>query len=357
MYGPRVPSLPALAFVDAPAGTNVEITGVPYGFGAAVRGCCVVTIDQRSTSAAVGVRTRARVRWRVVLLALYSVAFGIFVVIVGLPAGRDWLVLWLLGALVLASVGQARGPGRLIVDFLPLVAVLLVYDLLKGRTHTIAGHVYTYPQIRFDEVLFGGTVPTVRLQHWFYTPGSPHVWDYLLTLVYVSYFVVPLVAAALVWQFRHEWFKFYALMLVILAAMALATYALFPATPPWLAGQHHDIPHVYRVIHGLADEMHINMDRAFGSKSTYVNPIAAIPSLHFAVTSGVVLFFWSRTRRWRRVLVTWLIAMALALVYLGEHYVFDLVVGAVYAVIAYFAAQKILEVYAARRRSRAAMSR
>ena len=266
----------------------------------------------------------------------------------GLPVGRDWLILWLLGALVLGCVGRSQGLGRLVFEFLPLAAVLLAYDFLKGRTDSIAGHTYTYPQIRFDEALFGGTAPTVTLQRWLYTPGSPHVWDYLLTLVYLTYFVVPLVVAALIWQFRHAWFGRYALMLVMLAAMALVTYAVFPATPPWLAALQHDIPHVSRVISGLAGAMHIKMSRAFGSRDAYVNPIAAVPSLHFAVTTAIALFFWSRTRRWRWVLVAYPIAMGFSLVYLGEHYVFDLVVGGIYAVIAYYVAGAITGRRAAR---------
>jgi membrane-associated phospholipid phosphatase len=297
-------------------------------------------------------RATARGRWRLVALGVYAGAFLVFAAVAGLPAGRDRLILWVLGALVLASIGQSRGAGKLLLDFLPLVVVLSAYDFLKGQTDTIAGRVYTYPQLRADEFLFGGTVPTVTLQRWFYTPRSPHVWDYFFVLVYLTYFFVPLVTAALIWKFRHEWFGLYALPLMILAVMALVTYAAFPATPPWLAGLHHDIPHVSRVIHGLAGQLHIKMGRAFGSKSDFVNPVAAVPSLHFAVTTAFVLFFWPLTKRWRPLLVAYLLAMGIALVYIGEHYVFDLLVGGLYAVVAAAAARAIT-----RRRSPGGMVR
>ena len=288
-------------------------------------------------------QSERRGRWRLIALGLYAAAFAVTAVVVGLPAGRDRLIFWILGALVLASIGQEQGPSRLIRDFVPLVAVLTAYDFLKGRTYGITGHVYTYPQIRVDEFLFGGTVPTVTLQRWFYTPGSPHLWDYLMVLVYLSYFFVPLITAALLWKFAYQWFGRFALMLILLAAMALVTYALFPADPPWLAARHHDIPEVSRIIKGLASDLHIRMGRAFGSKSTLVNPIAAVPSLHFAVTTSLLLFFWPLTKRWRWLLVAYPIAMGVALVYLGEHYVLDLLVGAVYAVIAYTASNTIVD--------------
>jgi membrane-associated phospholipid phosphatase len=94
--------------------------------------------------------------------------------------------------------------------------------------------------------------------------------------------------------------------------------------------------------------MHIKMGRLLGSRTAYVNAIAAVPSLHFAVTSSLTLFFWSRTRRWRWVLVAYPVAMGLALVYLGEHYVFDLAVGMLYAIIAYVGAGRIVELWTAR---------
>jgi membrane-associated phospholipid phosphatase len=52
-------------------------------------------------------------------------------------------------------------------------------------------------------------------------------------------------------------------------------------------------------------------------------------------------------RRW--LLLLYPIAMGLALVYLGEHYVMDLVIGALYAVIAYAAARAITRRFAERR--------
>jgi membrane-associated phospholipid phosphatase len=288
-------------------------------------------------------KSERQIHWRPIALGLYALAFLVVAAVVGLPAGREWLVLWIVGALLLASIGQARGPGRMIRDFLPLVVVLLAYDILKGRTYGITGHVFSYPQIRVDEWIFGGTVPTVTLQRWFHTPGTTRPWDYLLTLVYLSYFFVPIITAAALWKFAHQWYARFALMLTILAGLALVTYCVYPATPPWLAAQHHEIPHVARVITGLASRMHVRVGHAIGSKSTFVNPIAAVPSLHFALTTSLALFFWPLTRRWRWLLVTYPVTMGFALVYLGEHYVFDLIVGGVYALIAYRLANVIVD--------------
>jgi membrane-associated phospholipid phosphatase len=69
-----------------------------------------------------------------------------------------------------------------------------------------------------------------------------------------------------------------------------------------------------------------------------VNDVAAIPSLHAAYTLLVVLFFWSMVKWWGRLLLLlYPLAMGFTLVYTGEHYVFDVVLGWVYAVVIYAA--------------------
>ena len=67
---------------------------------------------------------------------------------------------------------------RLTVDFLPVIVFLFAYDLLRGRADGLVAHVYELPQLRVDEWLFGGTAPTVTLQHALWTSGHPHLWDY-----------------------------------------------------------------------------------------------------------------------------------------------------------------------------------
>ena len=64
--------------------------------------------------------------------------------------------------------------------------------------------------------------------------------------------------------------------------------------------------------------------------------LAAVPSLHAGQTLLITLFFFDRMRGRRRHLL-WLypLAMAFALVYLGEHYVVDVVLGWAYCLAVY----------------------
>jgi membrane-associated phospholipid phosphatase len=59
-----------------------------------------------------------------------------------------------------------------------------------------------------------------------------------------------------------------------------------------------------------------------------VNLVAAIPSLHAGLTAAIAAFLWCRVkRRWRPLLVAYVLVMAFTLVYTAEHYVIDILLG------------------------------
>jgi hypothetical protein len=59
-----------------------------------------------------------------------------------------------------------------------------------------------------------------------------------------------------------------------------------------------------------------------------VNLVAAIPSLHAGLSAAVAAFLWNRVqRRWRPLLVAYVLVMAFGLVYTAEHYVTDILLG------------------------------
>jgi membrane-associated phospholipid phosphatase len=242
------------------------------------------------------------------------------------------------------------------VDFLPVIVFLLAYDLLRGAADGLSSHVYALPQLRVDEWLFGGTAPTVRLQHALWTPGHPHVWDYLAFMVYLTYFVAPVTVAAVLWRKAPELFHRYVSLWVGLSFAALATYALYPAAPPWMASHQGLLPHVFRIAPFMSRHIGVDLTRIMGSQR-FVNKVAAVPSLHAATTLLIALFFWSRTKRWRWLLVLYPLAMGASLVYLGEHYASDVLLGWLYAVIVFVVGNRIYDRYVVRSRARRALRR
>ena len=132
---------------------------------------------------------------------------------------------------------------------------------------------------------------------------------------------------------RERWTR-YARLVVALSAAGLVTYVLYPAAPPWLAAKQGVIEPLAR-ISGSGWEV-LGLPRAsalLAHGQGQVNQVAAVPSLHtaFAVLACLVLLPVAR-RRWQQaLLIGYAVLMPLVLVWAGEHYVVDTVLGAFYA--------------------------
>ena len=269
-----------------------------------------------------------------VSLTIWAAVAGYLVFKWRVTTDRTHLFIIVGSLLVAAGAGRRDHVARLVRDWAPLFAVLMAYDLLRGQADQWFP-VHVTPQIDADRFLFG-TVPTVWLQRAMFTPGQPHWWDYLTFFVYLSHFFVAIVVAALVWKFAYHRFHRFAALFVGLSFAGFATYAFFPAAPPWLASQSHDLAPTAKIV----DEVWVHLGLHNGAsvlsaRGTFANPVAAIPSLHAAFPLLLLLFFWRSAGRWRWPLALYPLAMAFALVYTGEHYVVDIFLGWIYAVAAY----------------------
>jgi membrane-associated phospholipid phosphatase len=275
--------------------------------------------------------------WAVVrpyALGLYFVALILWTASNGIPTQRELVILWTCGALACVSIGRPpREILQLVIDWLPIVAVLWAYDLTRGAADSWGIPVHSHVMVDFDSFVFGGETPTVWLQDHLYNPYAVSWWDVAFTLTYVSYFIVPFALAGWLWARDRFAFHRFTRRLVTLALAGLTTYILFPAAPPWMAGEM-----------GLIDEVHRSTSRGFevisiGTASLFSkgqassNAVAAVPSLHCAFVTLVALFLWSRVRRrWLRpLLLLYPLAMGLTLMATGEHYFFDVLLGWIYA--------------------------
>ena len=298
--------------------------------------------------------TRART-WQTVrrILALaYLTVLVVDIAVDGVPTQRTRLMFLIVVGLAIHSIGRGEHRViRVVLDWLPFTAVLMVYDISRGLATTVDMPVHEHDIVTAEQSLFGGSVPTVWLQHHFYDPAVVHWYDFAATLVYTTHFLAtPLLAAVLWIRNRAVWLAYIA-RVVVLAFAGLVTYVLFPEAPPWLAARDGLIDPVSRLsargwiwLHfGNLHELLENAQRD-GS-----NPVAAMPSLHTAFATLVAIFLVARLKtRLRHLLWLYPAAMGLVLVYTGEHYVLDIVAGVAYAVGAHVAVGR----WEARRRDR-----
>ena len=277
------------------------------------------------------------VRW--VAPALYVAALSAYMWREGVPVGRERLLVWiLLGLLALSTtnlLGWARG---VLFEWLPLALVLAVYDLLRGYADGLLFSAWYRPQLEADALLFGGTVPTVWLQDRLWHGSTDLRWyDYASWAVYMSYFVATYLLAGLLWFYARPRFRRYVASVALTAGMAFATFALFPAAPPWLASRTGELEWTTRLIGPISGHipfLAFSFEGLYEKGSEYSNPVAAVPSLHAAYTLLVTMFLWRWAGRARPLLALYPPAMAFALVYTAEHYLVDILLGWAYTLLA-----------------------
>jgi hypothetical protein len=270
----------------------------------------------------------------------------------GIPVGRERLLLWIVLGLLALSTSNLGGWVRGVVfEWLPFALVLAVYDLLRGHADGLLFSAWYRPQLETDSFLFGGTVPTVWLQNHLWDDAHVHWYDYAAWTVYVSYFLATYLVAGFLWVFARDRFRRYVACVALLAAMAFATFALFPAAPPWLASRHGDLEPTERLIGPISGHIpfiSLSFENLFQRGWEYANPVAAVPSLHAAYTLLIVLFLWPMARWARPILALYPPAMAFALAYTAEHYVADVLLGWAYTLVAFWLVNRIADMIQAR---------
>lgn len=286
----------------------------------------------------------------VVALGLYLVATVLLVSLVGVPYQRDIVAIWMLMGLLCFSLSDLRGYARgVVLELLPFIAILIAYDSLRGTAGRLFG-VHYLPQLQADKWLFGGTAPTVTLQHWLW---HGHVVWYVVLVwaVYLTHFLATPVLAAVLWKIDRQRFRTFAVFVATLSLAGLITYALYPAAPPWMASQAHLMAPITRIVPLVLASLHTHSAGSLIEHGyQYANNVAAVPSLHAAFSLLVAITLWPRKHKWLRPLVAlYPLAMAFALVFAGEHYFSDIVLGWIYTVAAVLAGRAIMSWWSARR--------
>jgi len=281
-------------------------------------------------------------------------AFSASALALGLPTKRASVLIWVALAVLALGIERPRSTLRsFATTWLPLFGALAAYDLLRGASDGKQAAAHTWPQLDIDQWLGGSQTPTEHLQAWLWNPSAPQWWDYVAWGIYQSHFFVPLLLAVVLWSMRDTRAVPYVLGIAVLSWMALATYALYPAQPPWMTARDGLTGEVDRVVSHMWSD--VGVDRAArvfstdkGDGSRYSNPVAALPSLHAAFPMFIAVMMWGR-RRWVDVLLgTYTAAMGFTLVYAGEHFTADIVLGWGYAVAVALAARRVQKSFVSR---------
>ena len=191
-----------------------------------------------------------------------------------------------------------------------------------------------YPIVA-DRVLGLGELPSLRLQRALARQGPDGAeWralDRVLVWAHWSWFMVPHGSLAYILVRHPTRFPRAAVMTYAVFDIGASFYWLAPTAPPWYAasaaidGQ--DRPAVRRMMVEYGE--HFWRD-GWGSLYSVFggNPLAAMPSLHFATSLMAALLLAELGPVAGALGFSYAAALGFALVYLGEHYLVDLLAGA-----------------------------
>ena len=233
-----------------------------------------------------------------------------------------------LALVVLVPRSRMRDVG---VCALQMWSYLATYSMPNDDPEALRARVHVGYPVRADKFLGGGTTPTLRLQRAFGTPGRFAPWEKLLVWSHWLWFAFPHGTALYVLLRHRDQFPRAAAQIYATFDIGVIAYWAVPTAPPWFAAQRGLMadgrtPELRRMMVEYGEQFWRHfwdpLYRFLGG-----NPLAAMPSLHFA-TSVTAAHVLSRTGR-RAGAFGWAYAgtLGLALVYLGEHYVVDLAAG------------------------------
>jgi membrane-associated phospholipid phosphatase len=229
---------------------------------------------------------------------------------------------------VILPRGRLRDLG---VVSLNMWAYLAAYELPHDDPEALEARVRIDYPIAVDRALGLGEAPTVRLQRSFARPGHINRFEQALVWCHWVWFAVPHASVGYVLLRRPERFPAAAARMYAVFDLGAMFYWVMPTAPPWYAARRGRFdPAIRRMMIEYGEqfwgERWRDLYDVLGG-----NPLAAMPSLHFA-TSLMGAHLLSEVGPVAGA-VGWAYALALgvALVYLGEHYVADLLGGAALA--------------------------
>lgn len=212
---------------------------------------------------------------------------------------------------------------------LQMWAFTMAHEIPYDRPERLRRRLRVRYPIAIDRALGFGRLPTARLQGALFTPGRVTFRDRVLTWVHWLWFLEP--HAALIWILARDESRFPRAARQMAATYDLGCLGYFavPTAPPWWAAeQGYTNSEVRRMMVEVGEEV---WGRAWPALygSLGGNPWAAMPSLHFA-TSVMAAILLAESGPLRGA-AGWAYAgtLGFALVYLGEHYVIDLLAGLV----------------------------
>jgi membrane-associated phospholipid phosphatase len=259
-------------------------------------------------------------RGNVYLLPALAYSVGISIYYFAYGVSLDYLpALIILGAVaIMAVLGSSRKMGKY---WISIISIMLSYEALQGTVGSLAASRGISSLYSLDKLLWG-----FNLTGWVQSTFASPAVTLLTTVFYTMHFPLVVATCLTVWFAKRALFGRYVTVMVLTSYAALVTFLVIPTAPPWYMGVASNLyqttsaavlPHSLISLLSLAE----------------VDQFAAFPSLHGAYAIIFSYFMIKIDRRLALVSIPVTIGILFSTIYLGQHYLIDLIGGAVYALV------------------------
>jgi membrane-associated phospholipid phosphatase len=214
-----------------------------------------------------------------------------------------------------------------------LVGVDIAYELVRGLADGQKATAMAHGAQVIDLEASTGTLFEPSVQSFF----LPMHWivDFANQIYLNSQFSIALGFLVWLYLFRNESYYFVRNMFVVSMGLALIGYTLYPTAPPRMFPEH-------GFTDTIVDFSNVNHDSALAK--IFINPYAAVPSMHCAFSAMIGATGYRVCRHWapKAFWACWPLLVAWVVIVTGNHYWVDVVLGWGVAVSALLIAQQLL---------------
>ena len=259
------------------------------------------------------------------LPAVYLVILAVFCFVYDVFPSPEFIVL-----VFFIYAAYNKTSRRFIGDWAPFVLIFLSFEAMNGLVGGLPKLVHVEQPANLEIQLFG-SIPTLVLQHLYRSP----ILDYLGAFFYSLHFIMPTVFAFVLWKYSPKNFRNYVLALAICTYSALVTFLVYPAAPPWYGVD------ATRILFQVDNNLGIPL---FRTTIDFIssNEFAAFPSIH-AMYPWLISLYALRVKKTKALpILIFPAGVWFSAVYLGEHYVIDIIGGIIYATCAFILVEKLV---------------
>jgi membrane-associated phospholipid phosphatase len=211
-----------------------------------------------------------------------------------------------------------------------IVIMLLSYEALQNVIAAVTNPSTAISLVAIDRAMFGFNF-TAAVQNAFLSPITTAI----ATAFYSLHIFLVIIAMLIFWFANKKIYRGYTYSLILTSYLAVATFAVFPTDPPWISGVAQNlVVGGYKMIPVISI-----LEQDFLSVA---NKLAAFPSLHAAYATLFLVYTIKLNPKLGLISGPVFVGILFSTLYLGQHYVIDLIGGIAYSLVAFFIVERLI---------------